>query len=70
MEIFIKQIIKFIWEGWIFIENVLNMMYFCEVCGMLICEGYMCDLCCNCLMKDLVGVVCEVGQKDNGNIGG
>ncbi|MDP9699873.1 flagellar operon protein TIGR03826 [Paenibacillus polysaccharolyticus] len=69
-EVSIKTITKFIREGRISIENAPNMMYPCEVCGMLIREGHMCDSCRTRLTKDLAGAAREVGQKDNNPIGG
>jgi len=69
-EVSIKTITKFIREGRISIENAPNMMYPCEVCGMLIREGHMCDSCRTRLTKDLAGAAREVGQKDNNQVGG
>lgn len=69
-EVSIKTITKFIREGRISIENAPNMMYPCEVCGMLIREGHMCDSCRSRLTKDLAGAAREVGQKDNKQVGG
>lgn len=49
----VKQITVFIREGRISIENNPNMMYPCEVCGILIRTGNMCDGCRSRLTKDL-----------------
>ncbi|WP_342553047.1 TIGR03826 family flagellar region protein [Paenibacillus sp. FSL R7-0652] len=69
-EVSIKTITKFIREGRISIENAPNMMYPCEVCGMLIREGHMCDSCRTRLTKDLASAAREVGQKENNQLGG
>ncbi|MCM3134938.1 flagellar protein [Paenibacillus polysaccharolyticus] len=69
-EVSIKTITKFIREGRISIENAPNMMYPCEVCGMLIREGHMCDSCRTRLTKDLASAAREVGQKENNQVGG
>ncbi|WP_410512614.1 flagellar protein [Paenibacillus sp. BR2-3] len=58
-EISIKEITRFIREGRISIANAPNMMYPCEVCGMLIREGHMCDSCRTRLRKDLTSVTKE-----------
>ncbi|USB32846.1 TIGR03826 family flagellar region protein [Paenibacillus sp. YPG26] len=52
-EVSIKQITKFIKEGRISVENNPNMMYPCEVCGILIRDGNMCDGCRSRLTRDL-----------------
>lgn len=52
-EVSIKQITKFIREGRISLVNAPNMSYPCEVCGTLIRENKMCDLCRNKLVKDV-----------------
>ena len=44
-EVSIKQITKFIKEGRISVADNPNMMYPCEVCGVLIYENNMCDSC-------------------------
>lgn len=49
----VKQITKFIREGRISLYNAPNLMYPCEVCGMLIREGMMCDKCRNRLKSDM-----------------
>lgn len=52
-DVSIKQITKFIREGRISLQNAPNLMYPCEVCGILIREGVMCDRCRNRLKTDL-----------------
>ena len=52
-DISIKEITRFIREGRISIMNAPNMMYPCEVCGVLIRDGHMCDSCRSRLTKDL-----------------
>lgn len=49
----VKQITKFIREGRISLYNAPNMAYPCEICGMLIREGGMCDECRKRLAKDV-----------------
>lgn len=61
-EVSIKQITKFIKEGRISVENNPNMMYPCEVCGLLIREGNMCDGCRNRLTRDLNAAIKEEHQ--------
>ncbi|MDQ0089881.1 flagellar operon protein (TIGR03826 family) [Paenibacillus anaericanus] len=50
-EVSIKQITKFIKEGRISVADNPNMMYPCEICGVLIYENNMCDSCRNHLTK-------------------
>lgn len=52
-DVSIKQITKFIREGRISLLDAPNLMYPCEVCGILIREGVMCDRCRNRLKTDL-----------------
>lgn len=52
-EVPVKQITKFIREGRISLHNAPNLMYPCEVCGILIREGLMCDRCRNRLKTDM-----------------
>ncbi len=49
----IKQITKFIKEGRISLYNMPNLSYPCEICGMVIREGGMCDDCRKRLAKDV-----------------
>ncbi|MBB6632596.1 TIGR03826 family flagellar region protein [Cohnella thailandensis] len=49
----VKQITRFIKEGRISLYNAPNLSYPCEVCGVLIREGNMCDNCRNRLSKDV-----------------
>ncbi|MGG1312905.1 MULTISPECIES: TIGR03826 family flagellar region protein [Cohnella] len=49
----IRQITKFIKEGRISLYNAPNMSYPCEVCGVLIREGNMCDNCRTRLSKQV-----------------
>ncbi|MBU5670945.1 TIGR03826 family flagellar region protein [Paenibacillus brevis] len=58
----IRQITKFIREGRISIANNPNMMYPCEVCGVLIREGNMCDSCRARLARDLSAAAREEGK--------
>ncbi len=67
-EVSIRQITKFIKEGRISIANNPNMMYPCEVCGVLIREGNMCDACRGRLAKDLTAAAREESQRGN-NLG-
>ncbi|MEF2968072.1 TIGR03826 family flagellar region protein [Paenibacillus sp. M1] len=75
-EVSIRQITKFIKEGRISIANNPNMMYPCEVCGVLIREGNMCDSCRGRLTRDLSAAAREEahgsaqGRDDDRNGGG
>lgn len=60
-DVSIRQITKFIREGRISIANNPNMMYPCEVCGVLIREGNMCDSCRSRLARDLSAAAKEDG---------
>lgn len=62
-EVSIRQITKFIREGRISIANNPNMMYPCEVCGVLIREGNMCDSCRGRLARDLSAAAKEEGPS-------
>ncbi|MGG6313271.1 TIGR03826 family flagellar region protein [Paenibacillus macerans] len=59
----IRQITKFIKEGRISVANNPNMMYPCEVCGVLIREGNMCDSCRTRLTRDFAAAAREDTQK-------
>lgn len=61
----IRQITKFIKEGRISVANNPNMMYPCEVCGVLIREGNMCDSCRTRLTRDFAAAAREDSQKGN-----
>lgn len=63
----IRQITKFIREGRISIANNPNLMYPCEVCGVLIREGNMCDSCRSRLTRDLTAAVKEESTKKSGS---
>ncbi|SDF86980.1 flagellar operon protein TIGR03826 [Fontibacillus panacisegetis] len=65
-EVSIKQITKFIKEGRISIANNPNMMYPCEVCGVLIREGTMCDSCRNRLTRDFAATAAREESGRNG----
>lgn len=52
-EVSIRQITKFIREGRISLLNAPNMSYPCEVCGTLIRDSNMCELCRTKLVKDV-----------------
>ncbi|MEB3102338.1 TIGR03826 family flagellar region protein [Paenibacillaceae bacterium T2] len=52
-EVPIKQITKFIREGRISLVNAPNMSYPCDVCGILIREGNMCETCRKRLTQDV-----------------
>ncbi|MBB6671525.1 TIGR03826 family flagellar region protein [Cohnella nanjingensis] len=49
----IKQITRFIREGRISLYNAPNLSYPCEVCGMLIRDGNMCENCRGRLQRDV-----------------
>ena len=66
-EVSVKQITTFIREGRISIANAPNMTYPCEVCGIPIREGHMCDSCRTRLTKDLHQAVRESSNQDQGN---
>lgn len=52
-EVPIKQITKFIRDGRISLLNAPNMSYPCDVCGILIREGNMCEACRKRLTHDV-----------------
>lgn len=52
-EVSVKQITKFIREGRISTHNMPNLSVPCEVCGLPIQEGVMCQSCRNKLQRDL-----------------
>ncbi|AZK45905.1 TIGR03826 family flagellar region protein [Paenibacillus lentus] len=56
-DVSIKQITKFIKEGRITVADNPNMMYPCEVCGVLIRENNMCDSCRARLTRDFTAAV-------------
>ena len=62
----IRQITKFIKEGRISVANNPNMMYPCEVCGVLIRDGHMCDSCRTRLTRDFAAAAKEDNQKQAG----
>lgn len=64
-EVSIRQITKFIKEGRISVANNPNMMYPCEVCGVLIREGNMCDSCRTRLTRDLYAAAREDSNKSD-----
>lgn len=49
----IRQITRWIREGRISLYNAPNLSYPCEVCGILIREGTMCDACRKRLAKEV-----------------
>ncbi|WP_420539446.1 TIGR03826 family flagellar region protein [Paenibacillus polymyxa] len=63
----VKQITTFIREGRISIANAPNMTYPCEVCGIPIREGHMCDSCRTRLTKDLNQAIRESSNRDQSN---
>ncbi|WP_068620603.1 TIGR03826 family flagellar region protein [Paenibacillus tuaregi] len=69
-EVSVKQITKFIKEGRISVANNPNMMYPCEVCGILIRDGNMCDGCRNRLTRDLTAASREERQAGGLESGG
>jgi flagellar operon protein (TIGR03826 family) len=76
-EVSIKQITKFIKEGRISVADNPNMMYPCEICGVLIYENNMCDSCRNHLTKSFTRATSGESQmqgnqesKDNTKKGG
>jgi flagellar operon protein (TIGR03826 family) len=62
----IRQITKFIKEGRISVANNPNMMYPCEVCGVLIRDGNMCDSCRTRLTRDLAAAAKDDSTKKPG----
>lgn len=62
----IRQITKFIKEGRISVANNPNMMYPCEVCGVLIRQGNMCDSCRTRLTRDLTAATRDDAPKTAG----
>ncbi|MGG3453248.1 TIGR03826 family flagellar region protein [Paenibacillus rhizolycopersici] len=62
----IRQITKFIKEGRISVANNPNMMYPCEVCGVLIREGNMCDSCRTRLTRDLATAAKDESTRNTG----
>ncbi|QNV59202.1 hypothetical protein GMA19_04419 [Paenibacillus polymyxa E681] len=66
-EVSVKQITTFIREGRISIANAPNMTYPCEVCGIPIREGHMCDSCRTRLTKDLNQAVRDSSNQDQSN---
>lgn len=52
-EVTIKQITRFIREGRISLVGAPNLSYPCEVCGILIRDGNMCDSCRGRLNRDV-----------------
>lgn len=66
-EVSVKQITTFIREGRISIANAPNMTYPCEVCGIPIREGHMCDSCRTRLTKDLHQAVRDSSNQDQSN---
>lgn len=52
-EVSVKQITRFIREGRISTSNLPNMAVPCEVCGLPIREGTMCDSCRSKLQRDM-----------------
>ncbi|WP_055106064.1 TIGR03826 family flagellar region protein [Paenibacillus ihumii] len=63
----IKQITKFIKEGRITVADNPNMMYPCEVCGVLIRQNNMCDSCRTRLTRDFAGAAREgLGNEQDG----
>lgn len=53
VDVSVKQITRFIREGRISLYNAPNLAYPCEVCGILIREGSLCDSCRGRLQKDV-----------------
>lgn len=53
VDVTVKQITKFIREGRISLYNAPNLSYPCEICGVLIREGGMCDACRTRLANDV-----------------
>lgn len=62
-EVSVKQIMKFIREGRISIANHPNMSYACDVCGVPIREGAMCENCRQKLLKDASHVLQDNQMK-------
>ncbi|WP_223065965.1 TIGR03826 family flagellar region protein [Paenibacillus caui] len=64
-EVSIRQITKFIKEGRISIEDHPEMMYPCEVCGIMIREGNMCESCRARLTRDLTAASRKIAGEEN-----
>ncbi|HEX7055744.1 MAG TPA: flagellar protein, partial [Bacilli bacterium] len=62
-DVSIKQISKFIKEGRISLLNAPNLAYPCDVCGILIREGSICDSCRKRLTKDVNAVKEEEDRR-------
>mgnify|MGYP000875173727 CR=1 FL=1 len=62
----IKQITRFIKEGRISLYNAPNLSYPCEVCGVLIREGNICDSCRSRLRSEVRHLeAAEAGKERN-----
>lgn len=64
-EVSVRQIVKFIREGRISTSNLPNLTIPCEVCGLPIREGTMCDSCRQKLAKDIHKMTSQ-GQSRTG----
>jgi flagellar operon protein (TIGR03826 family) len=69
----VKQIVKFIREGRIAINNMPNISYPCEVCGTEIRESNICESCRSRLAKDVSNIEedrkrAEGQRKEGGNV--
>lgn len=62
-EVSISRITKFIKEGRISVANNPNIMYPCEVCGILIRENNMCDSCRSRLTREISAAAKEKTQN-------
>ncbi|THF80812.1 TIGR03826 family flagellar region protein [Cohnella fermenti] len=60
----IKQITRFIREGRISLYNAPNLSYPCEVCGVLIRDGNMCDNCRSRLRTDVNNATSRSGSSN------
>ena len=66
----IRQITRFIREGRISLFNAPNLSYPCEVCGVLIRDGSMCDNCRSRLRTEVRNMETDEARKENAQRGG
>ncbi|WP_379157225.1 flagellar protein [Paenibacillus sp. sgz5001063] len=66
-EVSISRITKFIKEGRISVANNPNIMYPCEVCGILIRENNMCDSCRSRLTREISEAGKDKSQYNQNN---
>ncbi|CAH0118022.1 MULTISPECIES: TIGR03826 family flagellar region protein [unclassified Paenibacillus] len=59
-----RQITRFVREGRISMKNAPNLTYPCEICGVPIREGHMCDSCRGRLARDISNLAEDEKLKD------